>query len=277
MESQKDFNPYHILLADDDLEMRKMLSWSLGGKGYEVSECDDGYCLMKRLGFLEPSETIQDIDLIISDIRMPGVTGMQVLENAKEFEDFPPIILITAFGDADTHNQAEKFGAAALLDKPFDVNDLLDKVVQILPPHSPSKKQQRLSSEEQKVSVEFPVDIVFRHDCGSEPVKAFIEEMANKLNCFNRFIQHCHVAIDQSNPDEHQKHRYLVSINLSCPGKTITIKHNSDKGDSHENLYIAIRVAFGMLYRQVKNYHKKVNTNKKQTHFKKGGIFEEIR
>jgi CheY-like chemotaxis protein/ribosome-associated translation inhibitor RaiA len=260
-------NLYHVLLAEDDLEMRRMLAWSLCEKGYEVTECDDGYCLMKRLGFLEPFGKTQNFDLIISDIRMPGVTGMQVLESAKEFEDFPPMILITAFGDDNTHTQARKLGAAAMLDKPFDVADLLAKVAQVVRPQLPSKKQQRLLARDKKQTAQFPVDIVFRHDCGSEPVRAFVQKMAGKLNRFNRLIQRCHVVIDQSDPDEHQKHRYLVSITLNCPGKTIVAKHNSDKGNSHENLYLAIRIAFGTLYRQVKTYHKKHNRNKELSHF----------
>ena len=255
-------NCYHILLAEDDLEMRRMLAWSLREKGYEVAECDDGYCLMKRLGFLEPFGKTQNFDLIISDIRMPGVTGMQVLESAKEFEDFPPMILITAFGDDNTHAQAQKLGADAMFDKPFDVADLLVKVAQVIRPQLPSKKQQHLLSREKKWEVQFPMDIVFRHNCGSEPIKTFIQKMAGKLNRFSGFIEHCQVVIDQSAPDEHQRHRYLVNITLTCPNKTIVARHNSDKGNGHENLYLAIRIAFGTSCRQLKSYHRKHNPSK---------------
>ena len=45
-----EFN-YNILLADDDLEMRKLLAWSLRKNGYKVVECADGNCIMKKLGF----------------------------------------------------------------------------------------------------------------------------------------------------------------------------------------------------------------------------------
>ena len=196
---------------------------------------------------------------------MPGVTGIQVLESAKEFDDFPPMILITAFGDNNTHAQAEKLGVVAMLDKPFDVGDLLSKVAQVVRPQLPSKKQPRLLSRGKSSTAQFPVNIVFRHDSGSEPVRAFVQKMASKLNHFNRLIQRCHVVVDQSDPDEHQKHRYLVTINLTCPGKTIVAKHNSDKGNGHENIYLSIRIAFGMLCRQVKTYHKKHNRNKEQS------------
>ena len=266
-QSVKASNLYHVLLAEDDHEMRRMLAWSLRENGYKVTECDDGHCIIKNLGFLEPFRKTQNFDMIISDVRMPGVTGMQVLESAKEFEDFPPMILITAFGDENTHAQAKKLGAAAMLDKPFEVVDLLARVAHILPPHLTSKKQQNLLFREEEPTAQFPVDIVFRHDCGSEPVKVFIQKMAGKLNCFNHLIQRCHVVIDQSDPDEHQKHRYLVNINLTCPGETIVAKHNSDKGNSNKNLYLAIQIAFGTLCRQVKPYHKKHNRNKEQSHF----------
>jgi len=75
--SVKAANLYHVLLAEDDLEMRRMLAWSLRENGYEVTECDDGHCLMKQPGFLEPFEKTQNFDMIISNIRMPGKTLSQ--------------------------------------------------------------------------------------------------------------------------------------------------------------------------------------------------------
>ncbi|MCG7854076.1 MAG: HPF/RaiA family ribosome-associated protein [Methanosarcinaceae archaeon] len=132
-----------------------------------------------------------------------------------------------------------------------------------------TKKQPPLLSREKEQAAQFPVDVIFRHGCGLEPVRTFIQKMASKLNRFNHLIQRCHVVIDQSDPDEHQKRRYLVTITLNCPGKTIVAKHNSDKEKGHENLYLAIRIGFVTLYRQVKTYHKKHNRNKEQSHFRK--------
>ena len=53
---------------------------------------------------------------------------------ANELDNFPPIILITAFGDKETHMQAERLGAVALFDKPFDIDEMLKKVHAILLP-----------------------------------------------------------------------------------------------------------------------------------------------
>ena len=73
-------------------------------------------------------------DLIISDIRMPGITGIEVLEGLHAHENCPPMILITAFGDKETHAQAHRLGAAAIFDKPFDIEDLLANVRETLYP-----------------------------------------------------------------------------------------------------------------------------------------------
>ena len=134
-------NPYHILLAEDDKDMLALLALSLRKAGYRVTACRDGVGLLTHLEpFLLPNGVgDKDVGLIISDIRMPGFTGMEVLEGAPKNEGFPPMILITAFGDEETHALAEEFGAAAMFDKPFDVDDLLAKVHELLPPKEKGK------------------------------------------------------------------------------------------------------------------------------------------
>ena len=134
-------NMYHILLAEDDKEMRALLALLLRKAGYRVTECRDGVGLLTYLEpFLLPNGVEdKDVDLIISDIRMPGFTGMEVLEGAPKNEGFPPMILITAFGDEETHALAKEFGAAAMFDKPFNMDDLLAKVHELLPPNEKSK------------------------------------------------------------------------------------------------------------------------------------------
>jgi two-component system response regulator (stage 0 sporulation protein F) len=126
--------PDHILLAEDDKEMRAMLAFALRKAGYKVTECSNGVELLTHLEpFLLPNGIGQkDVALIISDIRMPGFTGMEILAGGSKLENFPPVILITAFGDEKTHALAQEFGAAAMFDKPFDMDDLLEKIREIL-------------------------------------------------------------------------------------------------------------------------------------------------
>jgi DNA-binding response OmpR family regulator len=114
--------------------MRSVIAMRLRQQGYSVTECADGAELLARLGvYLHPERVEQPpqspkYDLVISDVRMPGVFGTSIVEGASECPLFPPTILITAFGDDETHANARRVGVAAVMDKPFDMSDLLDKV-----------------------------------------------------------------------------------------------------------------------------------------------------
>jgi DNA-binding response OmpR family regulator len=114
-----------VLLAEDDREFRALLAGELRKEGYSVTECEHGMHLLSRLKCLDTPSEPEDFDLIISDVRMPGVTGLSILEGLHEYENVPPVILITAFGDGETHAAAKRLGAAAMLDKPFEMSDLL--------------------------------------------------------------------------------------------------------------------------------------------------------
>jgi CheY-like chemotaxis protein len=127
-----------ILLGEDDADMRKLLAEALHERGYQVIECADGLSVLNKLSSLlmapeVATKNAEPFDLIISDIRMPGVTGLTILDGVRLFDEFPPMILITAFGDEETHAEARRQGAAAMFDKPFDVDDLLEKVEELVP------------------------------------------------------------------------------------------------------------------------------------------------
>lgn len=111
-----------VLVAEDDLEMRRLIADALVRDGAEVSEAPSGLALFDLLRRMGLDGTLPD--LLISDIRMPGLTGLQVLAMMRERGWTMPVILITAFGDEETHNEAAHNGATAVFDKPFDVDDL---------------------------------------------------------------------------------------------------------------------------------------------------------
>jgi CheY-like chemotaxis protein len=122
-----------ILLAEDDEEMRALLCQSLGSAGYEVVALSDGLELMERLtSYLAPGGRV-DVDLIVSDVRMPWVDGLEVLRAIGRYIGYPRMILITAFGDDKIHFEARRLGAAAVMDKPFEIEELLARIREILP------------------------------------------------------------------------------------------------------------------------------------------------
>jgi DNA-binding response OmpR family regulator len=122
-----------VLLAEDDSELRELIAESLRSAGFEVIELGDGGALVDWLGrSIGPDGSPRGFDLVVSDLRMPVFSALDVLAAMRRFLARTPFILITAFGDARTHERALQLGAAAVLDKPFDLDDLraaLDRVL----------------------------------------------------------------------------------------------------------------------------------------------------
>ena len=114
----------HVLLAEDDRELRRMLAGELRKDGFVVKESGTGFELLEHLG--DSTLRAQPIDLIVTDVRMPGVSGLTVVDGLRSGTRSggwaTPIILITAFADAETHAEASRLGAV-LLSKPFDVDE----------------------------------------------------------------------------------------------------------------------------------------------------------
>ncbi|MFK5927759.1 MAG: response regulator [Desulfuromusa sp.] len=116
-----DIHP-QILLAEDDLELRELLILVLSRAGYQVTSCDNGLQLLEQL------EQAGNYDLVISDVRMPALTGLEVLESQIDNPRCPPFIVMTAFGDESTHAAAQRFGATATIDKPFDLDEMIELI-----------------------------------------------------------------------------------------------------------------------------------------------------
>jgi CheY-like chemotaxis protein len=114
-----------IFLADDDQQMRRLVAHNLRRHGHFVQEAGDGPGLLAHLGeaFAGPGAS-QTPSAIIADMRMPGCDGLSVFRELRREPWCPPFILMTAFADARLHAEAAALGAHAVMDKPFDLEDL---------------------------------------------------------------------------------------------------------------------------------------------------------
>ena len=110
-----------LLVVDDERSMRELLSIVLRREGYDVTLAENGRAAVDRL---EHSR----FDLLISDIKMPDMTGVDVLRAAKRLDPDILGLMITAFASADTAIEAMRLGAHDYLSKPFDVDELKMKV-----------------------------------------------------------------------------------------------------------------------------------------------------
>jgi len=132
-----------VLLAEDDPELRSLLAFCLFQAGYAVTSCADGLSLLERIQ--QGLDGVDPVDLVVTDIRMPGLTGLEVLEACHDQLRLPPLICMTAFGDEQTHAEALRLRARAIVDKPFDIDRLVELARQLCPPHQPSKHTRSLS------------------------------------------------------------------------------------------------------------------------------------
>lgn len=124
----------NVLLAEDDGELRRFLAEVLRKRGYQVTEAASGDGLLDRL-WERSREWEPEFDLIVSDVRMPGFTGIEILDGLRdEYEPSigrTPVIFITAFGDEEVHQEADRLGAL-IFDKPFDVDELCAQAAELL-------------------------------------------------------------------------------------------------------------------------------------------------
>ena len=117
-----------VLIVDDDDAMRMALADSLESCGYEVTAAENG---QEALDIFQKEQ----FAVVISDMRMPRVGGMDVLRQIKRISAQTPVILITAYGTVKTAVEAMKEGAAEFLMKPFSLDDLEFTVKNVLAAH----------------------------------------------------------------------------------------------------------------------------------------------
>jgi DNA-binding NtrC family response regulator len=109
--------PPKILIIDDDSSLRRVLEYNLQQEGYDVVTAADGASGLRLFGEQSPA-------LVITDLKMPGMTGFQLLSAVKERAPATVVIVLTAFGAIDTAVEAMKLGAFDYLTKPFNREEL---------------------------------------------------------------------------------------------------------------------------------------------------------
>ena len=124
-----------VIVAEDHPAMRRMIANVLRRVGYDVVEVGDGATLWEEMhaGLLD-EDNPRPADLVISDVRMPGFSGLEALGLIRAMSWATPVILMTAFGDQDTHAEASRLGAVKVFNKPFDVKELLAEALRLVDP-----------------------------------------------------------------------------------------------------------------------------------------------
>jgi len=131
---------FKVLVVDDEESLRDICKDVLQDEGYEVLQAKDGQDALQILS------KEQDIDLVISDLKMPKMNGLELLKAVKEKKIDVDFVVMTGFGTIETAVECMKMGAADYLPKPFNINHLLVKVNKSIKSRRQRLERKRLSS-----------------------------------------------------------------------------------------------------------------------------------
>jgi len=140
-------SPPRVVVADDEPDVLRLVTAALRGFGFEVVPASDGIALLaealgeKRastMGGLVPHPPLESgakrtADVVVADVRMPGLSGLDVLAMLRQGRLRTPVVLMSAYADHVTRAHASELGADAFFAKPFDVEELVTAVVNLTP------------------------------------------------------------------------------------------------------------------------------------------------
>ena len=121
-----------LLIVDDDIAHRTMMQILLKWE-YDIIEADDGFTAIEKI-------QQESIDLVIMDIRMQNVSGLEALGKIKSLRPAIPVVIMTAYGSEETLQEATQKGAFDYITKPFDFDELRQTIESAVSTQQPVKK-----------------------------------------------------------------------------------------------------------------------------------------
>ena len=107
-----------VLVVDDEEDAREMLTLILAQAGFDVDDAADGFAALSKVSHYRP-------DVVVTDLRMPGMTGVDLLQRIRRIHGDVPVILATGLETWDLCTAAEAYGAVTCLVKPVELDELV--------------------------------------------------------------------------------------------------------------------------------------------------------
>ena len=120
----------HILVADDEQNTLMTMQFILEVADYRVTTAENGQEALDDI--LESRNTDSPIDLLITDIQMPGLTGLELVDELNRLKMDIPFIVITGYGNSELEKELTDRGCDGCLDKPIDEEELVNSVARLL-------------------------------------------------------------------------------------------------------------------------------------------------
>ncbi|RKO65603.1 response regulator [Desulfofundulus salinus] len=124
---------YHLLVVDDQAGVRRMLLEAFSDDGYEVELAVSGPEALKKL-------RNGGIDLVLLDMKMPGMSGLDTLRETRKLNPDIPVIMMTAYGELELLGEAKKLGVRHYVSKPFDLQEVRYLVRALLADRRPARR-----------------------------------------------------------------------------------------------------------------------------------------
>ena len=118
--------PKIILVVDDEPHMLDTIQFILQSNGYEALTARSGGEALKRLAGLRAEG--RRVDLVLTDIQMPGPTGLELIELFRKSGEQAPVLVMTGYSDQETARRLRERGIEHFLDKPFEEEELLRRI-----------------------------------------------------------------------------------------------------------------------------------------------------
>jgi two-component system response regulator PilR (NtrC family) len=157
-----------ILIADDEEEIRNSLSIVLREEGYQCATAPNGMVAIEAL-------KEHSFDILITDLKMPGADGIQVLEHALQRSSDMLTIIITAHASVETAIQALRKGAADYILKPLDFDEVILRIENLL-------KQKKLMQENKYLREQIDQEFNFNHIIGESPAMKEVYKMVERVS-----------------------------------------------------------------------------------------------
>ena len=202
---EKNQNRENLLVVDDEDVIRKGMRRILEAEGYQVTTSASGRTAIEKI-------QEQDFDVVITDLKMPGMDGIEVLKTIKILQPEVPVIIITGYSTVDTAVDAMKNGAFDYIAKPFTSSLIIDKVQKAV-------AHKTLAMESLSANKEFGASHGFND---------FIGESAEMKRVFRRIMQ---VAPTDST---------VLITGESGTGKEVVARAIHKNSARHENSFVAV-------------------------------------
>ena len=160
-----------ILIVEDEAKLRNILKIMIMQQNYNIFEAENG---LQALDILKE----EDIDLVISDIKMPEMDGMELLKNIKKEKISVPVVFITAFATVESAVEAMRLGVIDYIQKPFEEEKIILTIEKALGFSKILKEKDELQKELEHLNL--PDDLIFESEKMREIL--FMLKKASELN-----------------------------------------------------------------------------------------------